>query len=71
HIELKKQNPNKNDIDIDCDLNLFQRILNDDIQNLIKQHNRKQQTYLKDIDENIEKIKKHFIAKEKDNVALY
>lgn len=25
HIELKKQNPNKNDIDIDCDLNLFQR----------------------------------------------
>ncbi|EOF7235221.1 AAA family ATPase [Campylobacter coli] len=71
YIEFKKQNPNKNDIDIDCDPNLFQKILSDDIQNLIEQHNRKQQTYLKDIDENIEKIKKHFIAKEKDNVVLY
>ncbi|HEH5491910.1 TPA: AAA family ATPase [Campylobacter coli] len=71
HIELKKQNPNKNDIDIDCDLNLFQKILSDDIQNLIKQHNGKQQTYLKDIDENIKKIKNHFIAKEKDNAILY
>ncbi len=71
HIELKKQNPNKNDIDIDCDLNLFQKILSNDIQNLIKQHNGKQQTYLKDIDENIKKIKNHFIAKEKDNAILY
>lgn len=71
HIELKKQNPNKNDIDIDCDLNLFQKILSDDIQNLIKQHNGKQQTYLKDIDENIKRIKNHFIAKEKDNAILY
>ncbi|BEK14717.1 AAA family ATPase [Campylobacter lari] len=71
HIELKKQNPNKNDININCDLNLFQRILSDDIQKSIKQHNKKQQTYFEDIDKNIEEIKKHFIAKEKDNITSY
>ncbi|HEC1747268.1 TPA: AAA family ATPase, partial [Campylobacter lari] len=70
-LEFKQQNPNKDNFSIEVNINLFKKILGDEIYNAIKQHNSKQQTYIKDIDENIEKVKRHFVVVEKDKILSY
>lgn len=70
-IGIKKQNPNKIDIVLNANLEYFQTILHSDILNLIKAHNLNQQRYAKNVETNIDKIKRHFIAEKKNEFKKY
>ncbi|MCX2716208.1 AAA family ATPase [Helicobacter sp. MIT 21-1697] len=67
-LQQKLNAPNSKDIEfiekIDFSKNL-ERILSDELKNIINSHNKQLADYQKIIDENIAKIKRHFIAKEK------
>lgn len=70
-IGIKKQNPNKIDIVLNVNLEYFQTILHSDILDLIKAHNLNQQKYAKNVEKNIDKIKRHFIAEKKNEFKKY
>lgn len=70
-IDTKKQNPNIINITPKVSLEYFQTILRSDISDLINTHNSNQQTYAKNVEENIDKIKRHFIAEKKNEFKKY
>lgn len=68
-LQQKLNAPNNKDIEFNEEEGFaksIEKILSDELKNIIVSHNEKQANYQKTINENIEKIKQHFIAKEKD-----
>lgn len=67
-IQEKIQTPNKDDIIIKLNSNLsnmIKKLQSNQISDIIRQHNEQQKEYSSFIDKNTEKIKQHFIAKQK------
>lgn len=68
-IENKKNSVNHSILGVDIKLEIFDEILtNSEIKNLIQDHNLQQSTYINDVEKNIEKIKKHFVYVEKNEI---
>lgn len=67
-IRNKKNSISQPILDIDINLGIFDQILSDEIIKIIHDHNLLQANYIKDVEKNIEKIKKHFVYIEKDEV---
>lgn len=68
-LQQKLNTPNSKDIDFIEEIGFsesLEKILSDELKNIIDSHNKQQANYQSIIDENIAKIKQHFIAKEKD-----
>lgn len=68
-IQAKIQTPNRDDIVVkfNFDLNnIIQKLQSNQIADIVEQHNEQQKVYSSFIDKNTEKIKQHFIAKQKE-----
>lgn len=68
-IQTKIQTPNRDDIVVkfNFDLNnIIQQLQSKQIADIVEQHNEQQKVYSSFIDKNTEKIKQHFIAKQKE-----
>lgn len=70
-LEEKIKAPNKGDISLSINDELFkkhlQKVISDELQQIADSHNKKQAQYKTLVRDNIEKIKRHFVAKQKEN----
>lgn len=68
-LQQKLNTPNSKDIEFIEEIGFsesLERILSNELKNIIDSHNKQRASYQNIINENITKIKRHFIAKEKD-----